>query len=128
MLKSKIIAAVAQAKLAIQDLALRAFHVAKGAAIFVPGRAPTYPETLTSVSIVFTSFKTSEIDGDRIQASDWRGLVFAEVTNPVFKVSDVIRISLTSGQINSGDYRILFDDKIMAGDTVVLHQLHLRRL
>lgn len=96
--------------------------------MFVPGNAPTYPETVTAVSIVFIKFQVKEVDGDRIQSSDWRGLVFPETGLPDFNTNDVIRVPSGLKDIINGDYRILDDDKVMAGDTVALHQLHLRKL
>lgn len=128
MLKSAILAGVAQAKIALQDLAMAVSHVARGAAVHVPGQAPSYPETITAVSMVFTRFEAREIDDDRIQASDWRGLVFPVATLPDFNANDIIRVPVGLRDVRSGDYRIIADDKVMAGDTVALHQLQLRRL
>lgn len=128
MLKSKILAAVGQAKVALQNLAIRVNHVARGAAVFVPGEAPTYLETVTAVSMVLTRFGAREIDGDRIQASDWRGLVFPETGLGDFNTNDIIRVASGLQDMLPGDYRIVVDDKVMAGDAVALHQLQLRRL
>jgi len=128
VLKAAILAGVERARLAIQDLAVQVKHVKRGATVFVPGSAPTYPETLTDVSMVFTRFESREIDSDRIQASDWRGLVFPANTLPIFDTNDVIRVATDFQDLVAGDYRVINDDKIMAGDTVALHQLQLRRL
>lgn len=128
MLKQQILAAVAKAKIAVQDLAIVVDHVARGAAVHVPGSAPTYPETVTDVSIVFTRFEAREVDDDRVQASDWRGLVFPETGLPDFNTNDIIRVASGLQDVVSGDYRIVMDDKVMAGDAVALHQLQLRRL
>lgn len=114
--------------MAIQDLAVLVKHVKRGASVHVPGSAPTYPETLTDVSMVFTRFESREVDGDRIQASDWRGLVFPASTLPIFNANDVIRIATGFQDVAAGDYRIINDDKVMAGDTVALHQVQLRKL
>jgi hypothetical protein len=127
VLKAVVLAGVAKAQAAIQDLAVSVKHVKRGAVIHVPGSAPTYPETLTNVSMVFTRYQSKEIDNDRIQASDWRGIVFPASTLPVFNTNDIIRIAAGLQDIIAGDYRIINDDKIIAGDTVVLHQLQLRK-
>lgn len=128
MLKSVILAGVAKAKQAVQDLAVSVNHVARGAAVHVPGSVPAYPETVTAVSMVFTKFDTREVDEDRVQASDWRGLVFPETGLPDFNTNDIIRVASGLQDVVSGDYRIVNDDKVMAGDAVALHQLQLRRL
>lgn len=126
MLKSQILAAVQQAKNALQDLVVSAVHVARVSSEYVPGQTVSFTETSTSVSVVFTKFETREIDEDRIQSSDWRGLVFPEDGLPDFNTNDVIRIAAGLPNLIAGNYRILKDDKILVGDTVALHQLHLR--
>lgn len=78
--------------------------------------------------MVFTKFDTREVDEDRVQASDWRGLVFPETGLPDFNTNDIIRVASGLQDVVSGDYRIVNDDKVMAGDAVALHQLQLRRL
>lgn len=127
MLKAQVLAAVAAAKVAVQDLAITCNSVTRAPPVHVPGVAPVYVETLTAVSIVFTKFESKEIDESRVMASDWKGLVFQE-TGLVILTNGVIRVPAGLVNIASGDYRILNNDKIMAGDTVVLHQLHLRKL
>jgi hypothetical protein len=128
MLKSSILAAIGKVKSAVQDLAITVSHVVRGAAVHVPGSAPTYPETSTDVSIVIVKFQAKEIDGDRIQASDWLGLVFPRSDFLDFNANDVIRIPGGLVNIAGGDYRIINNDKVLVGDTVALHQLQLRRL
>lgn len=127
MLKSIVLAAVSKAKEAIDDLAVSVQHVKRGAATYVPGSAPTYPETLQSVSVVFTRFQSREVDNDRIQASDWKGIVFPNNYLLIFDTNDTIRVPAGLPNILSGNYRIINDDKVMAGDTVALHQLQLRK-
>jgi hypothetical protein len=126
--KSKILTAVAQAKVAVQDLAVVVSHIKRGAAVHVPGTAPSHSETFTAVSIVFTRFEAREVDQDRIQASDWRGLVFPETGLSDFNTNDIIRVPSGLQDITAGDYRIVNDEKVMAGDAVALHQLQLRKL
>lgn len=128
MLKAQILAAVKKAKTAVQDLAVPAKHVKRGSPVHVPGSAPTYPETLTDVSIVFTRYSANEVDGERVQASDWRGIVFPETGLTALDTNDIIRLATSVADLITGDYRILGDSKVMAGDTVALHQLHLRKL
>lgn len=125
-LKATIVAAVAIAETAVEDLKIAVKHVRRGAAVHVPGSAPTYSETLTDVYVIMTRFEAKEVDGDRIMSSDWKGLVFYRDGLPDFKTNDVLRVATTVDDILAGDYRIRYDDKVLAGSRVVLHQLHLR--
>jgi lipopolysaccharide assembly outer membrane protein LptD (OstA) len=125
-LKEKVLYGIARALEALDDLKLSVVHVSRGAAIHVPGSVPTYAETLTDVSIVFIRYEAKEIDNDRILASDWKGLVFPATGLPDIKVSDLIRVDTDNGVILAGDYRIMYDDKVMVGNTIGLHQLQLR--
>lgn len=127
-LKASVLAAVKAAELATSDLKVLVKHVSRGAAVNVPGSTPTYPETLTDVSMVWTRFTSKEVDGDRIMSSDWRGLVFYTTGLPDFKTNDLIRVPETVEDMVSGDYRIIVDDKVMVGSRVALHQLQLRFL
>jgi len=77
--------------------------------------------------MVFTRFQSREIDNDRVQASDWRGIVFPNNYQLIFDTNDIIRVPVGLQNVLSGNYRIINDDKVMAGDTVVLHQLQLRK-
>lgn len=127
MLKTQVLNAVKAAKSALSDLVVTVSHVQRGVAVHVPGTAPTYPETLTDVSIVFVKYESKEIDGQRVLASDWKGLVFPEDSvNPL--PNDIIRVPSGLTDLLAGDYRIIDNDKTMAGDTVALHTLQLRKL
>jgi hypothetical protein len=128
VLKSTILLALQRAKPALQDLAIDVSHVKRGAAVHVPGSAPTYPETSTAVSVVFTRYQAKEVDGDRIQASDWLGLVFPRVDLLDLNTNDIIKVPAGLVNLIQGDYRIINDDKVLVGDTVALHQLQLRKL
>lgn len=128
MLKSVILAAVASAKSAVGDLAVVVSHVERGEPIHVPGSAPTYPETLTDVSVVFTKYDSKELEDTTIMASDYKGLVFPESALPDITANDLLRVPSGLRDILAGDYRIIKNDKVMAGDTVALHQLQLRML
>jgi hypothetical protein len=128
VLKSTILGALQKAIPALQDLAVSVLHVKRGAAVHVPGSAPTHPETSTAVSIVFTRYDAKEVDGDRVQASDWRGLVFPRSDLLDFNANDVVRVPAGLANLMQGDYRIINDDKVLVGDTVALHQLQLRKL
>lgn len=70
--------------------------------------------------MVMTAYDAKEIDGDRIQASDFQAIVLpaADITQ-VPEPNDVIRIELL-------DYRVVMNSKVMAGDSVALSQLQLR--
>jgi hypothetical protein len=118
--------AIAKAEVAVDDLKIAVKYVSRGAAVHVPGSTPTYPETLTDVSMLFTKFEAKEIDNDRVLASDWKALVFPKTGLPDFKVSDLIRVVATVEDVVAGDYRIMYDDKVMVGSRVGLHQLQLR--
>lgn len=127
MLKTQVLNAVKAAKSAVSDLAIVVQHVKRGAAVHVPGTPTTYPETLTDATIVFVRYDSKEVDGQRVLASDWKGLVFPEDgMHPM--PNDIIRVPTGLTDIASGDYRILDNDQVMAGDTVALHQLQLRKL
>lgn len=126
MLKATILAAVATAKGAVADLAVVVSHVERGAAVHVPGSAPTYPETLTDVSVVFSKYDSKELEDTTIMASDYKGLVFPESSLPDIKANDFIRVPSGLRDILAGDYRVIKNDRVMAGDTVALHQLQLR--
>jgi hypothetical protein len=119
VLKADVLAGVAAAKVAVQDLATSMQLVRRGEAVHVPGSAPTYPEAVHNVMVVLTSFKTSEVDGDRIRASDQFGIIFPETGKPIPEPNDFVRNSVVS-------YRVLHNNKVMAGDTVALSQVHLR--
>jgi hypothetical protein len=125
-LKAKIIAAVEKARIAVDDLKISTTHVRR-VATHVPGAAPTVAETLTpNVSVLFTRYDAKEIDGDRVLSSDWRGLVFPLTALPDIRVSDQIRVAATTGDVIAGSYRVMYNEKVMAGDKVVLHQVQLR--
>ena len=119
MLKAQILSAVAIVKTAVQDLVFDAKMVVRGASVHVPGSAPSYPETLYDVKVFWSSYKAKEIDNDRILASDMQGLIFPETEKPVPKPNDMIRVGSTN-------YRIIMNDKVMAGDEVALSQVQLR--
>lgn len=126
MLKTQILNAVKAAKSSLGDLVIVVKHVKRGAAVHVPGTPTTYPETLTDASIVIVKYDSKEVDGQRILASDWKGLVFPEDgMHPM--PNDIIRVPDGLTDIASGDYRVLDNDQVMAGDTVALHQLQLRK-
>lgn len=126
MLKAQVLSAIRTAKSAVQDLAVACQYIVTVIPEYIPGSTVTPTESATDVSVVFTKFGITEIDGERIQASDWKGLVFPE-SNLDFDTNHVIRVS-TNTNISAGDYRIIANDKVMVGDTVGLHQLQLRML
>ena len=126
-LKASILSAVQSAEVAVEDLKIPAKHVKRGAAVHVPGSAPTYPETLTDVYVVMTRFESKEVDEDRVMSSDWKGLVFYRPELPNFQLDDLIRFANDYGDIKSGDYRITYNDQVTVGGRTALHQLHLRR-
>lgn len=126
MLKVQVLAAINTAKSAVQDLAVKCQYIVRTIPDYVPGTTVTPTESATDVSVVFTKYGITEIDGERIQASDWKGLVFPE-SNLDFDTNHVIRVAVNTN-IPAGDYRIIVNDKVMVGDTIGLHQLQLRML
>lgn len=127
-LKATVLSAVRAVELAVDDLKMAVQHVQRSAPTYVPGQEPSYSETSVDVSMVVVRFETEEVDNDRVMASDWKGLVFWRDGLPDFQTNDVIRCSTASDDFVAGDYRIVYDDKVMVGSKVALHQLHLRLL
>lgn len=121
MLKDKVLAAVENARVALGDLVFQATLVKRGAAVHVPGQTPTYPETLTSVSAYETVFESKEIDGERVLASDHKWLVFPVPSGVVPNPNDVMRVG-------SREYRVVNNERTMAGDTVALSICQMRVL
>lgn len=119
MLKQTIINAVSAAMTALGDLAVPATLLVASAVSYIPG-VPVTPESVSySVRVVLTSFTLKEIDGDRIQSSDVKAILMADQSVPAPSVGDQLLV-------NQSTYRILHCDRAMAGDAVVLTQLHLR--
>lgn len=119
MLKQQVLDSVKAVKLAVQDLAVDATLVVRGDPTYVPGSAPTYGTSNVAVKVVLSSFEFKEIDGDRIRASDVQGLVFPEEGKPIPKPNDQLTIS-------SVTYRIISNERVMAGDEAALSRLQLR--
>lgn len=119
MLKDTIVAAVGKAKLALTDLAVPAQLVVRGEVSYIPGVPVSPDETSHSVKVVMTKYAIGEIDGDRIQASDLKGLSFPELNVPTPKIDDRLIVG-------SSTYRILYNELVMAGDVPVLSQMQLR--
>lgn len=119
-LKATIFRAVNIAKAAIQDLGVDALLIKRCQDAYIPGSSPTFSELTYPVKMVMTAYDAKEIDGDRIQASDFQAIVLpaADITQ-VPEPNDVIRIELL-------DYRVVMNSKVMAGDSVALSQLQLR--
>lgn len=126
-LKAVVLSAVQTAEVAVEDLKIPAKHVRRTAPVHVPGSPPTYSEILTDVFVVMTRFESKEVDGDRVMASDWKGLVFYRPDLPMFQVNDFIRFAEAFDDVPGGDYRIRYDDQVSAGGRTALHQLHLRK-
>lgn len=122
-LKETVLAGVAIAKTRLQNLIVSATLVKQGDATYVPGTDPTYPQTTDKISLVITNFRTEEIDGDRIRATDMQGLVFPEDAFVDVVTNDLLTATVR-GVANT--YRVMQNIPIMAGDTIALHQLVLR--
>jgi hypothetical protein len=124
VLKQQILNAIDQAKSAIQDLAIDAFHIEQGEVTYTPGTTPDYPtESSTAIKIVLTNYEDKEIDNNRIMSTDVQGVVFFEgtdITNEP-KVNSVIRV--TSLNI---DYRVIDSKKTLVGNRIAISTLQLR--
>lgn len=122
MLKSTVMSAVAQMKDAIEDLGIDAFVVERTADPYVPGQPQTYTTENRPIKLVLTKYKLKEIDNDRILAGDYQGIVFPEKSGTVLdlKVNDLIY----DGQ---SYWRVMGEDRVMAGTSVALYVLQLRR-
>lgn len=121
MLKDQIIAAVAAARSALDDLVRPAKLVVRAQPVHVPGTAPTYPETLYDVDIAIVTYSNREIfkSADRIDVSDRQGIIFRTNSQPIPQVNNLIRQGST-------DYRIIKADHVSAGDAVVMTTTQLR--
>jgi hypothetical protein len=112
-----VLQAVATAKAACGDLLIDATLVEREVRTHVPGVAPKHDEIESDCQIALTRFSSKEIDGDRIRASDYDGILFHTTTVP--KENDLVRWT-------EGTYRIVNNRRVMAGDTVAVSQVHLR--
>jgi len=122
VLKSTILSGVAKAKSSLQDLAIPAKLVSRTPTVHVPGVAPVSTEVVTDISIVLSSYREKEIDGDRIKASDLAGIIFPEDGQPVPESNDLVKYGPNFSTI----MRILANNKVMAGEDVALSQVQLR--
>ena len=119
MLEQAVLQAVEAAKLAAGNLVIPATLTRRGQATHVPGSAPTYPETTFTVEVLQTKFEESEIDGQRVKASDFKFLAFPKTGVATPEPNDLLEISNVS-------YRVIYNDRVMAGKSVALSQLQLR--
>ena len=124
MLKQVVLQAVATAKSAVQDLAIPCQLIQKSMPVHVPGTSPVSTPVQFDIKVVNDKFKTEEIDGERVRASDHKVLVFPEAGQPVPETNDVISGDIDKSGVKS--YRVVNNDKVMAGDTVALSQIQLR--
>ncbi len=118
-LRQQVLDAVAVVKSAVEDLAVEGILLSRGEAIHIPGTKPTYSESESGVKVVLGKFKEKEIEKDRTKASDLQGLIFPETGQPVPKANDVLQIGLMT-------YRVIDNDKVMAGSAVALSVVQLR--
>jgi hypothetical protein len=125
-LKETVISAVATAERAIGNLKIKGQLTRRTSAPYVPGQVPVPNTSVSPVSVVLTSYKTMEIDGDRIRASDILGLVFPNDVQMVPDTDDVIDTYIKDTTTISATYRVIYNDKVYAGDEVALSQLQLR--
>lgn len=119
MLKSTILAAVESARQAAQDLVVAGVLTRRGPATHVPGAAPTYSSTSYPISLLPTQFEDAEIDGQRVKASDFKYLSFPKAGVPTPEPNDLIAIA-------GFNFRVIDNDRVMAGSEVALSQLQLR--
>lgn len=119
MLKAAILKAAQSAKSALTDLAVPGQLRVAQEASYAPGNPVSQDYVTYNVRVVVSGYAVTEIDGDRIQASDVKGILFAEPGMPAPNVGDQVLIGAST-------YRVLHNDRVMAGDEVVISQLHLR--
>lgn len=119
MLKSTILAAVETARQAAQDLVVEATLISRGVVTHVPGTAPTYPTVTATISVLPTKFEDDEIDGQRVKASDFKYLAFPKSGVKTPEPNDTLVIGGLT-------FRVIHNDRVMAGDSVALSQLQLR--
>jgi hypothetical protein len=124
VLKQVVLQAVAAAKLAAQDLAVPCVLIQRTMPVHVPGTTPSSTETEFDVMIVHDQFTSKEIDGDRIRASDHKVIIFPESGQPIPDTNDIIRGDID--KLGVKDYRVIRNDRVMAGNTVALSQIQLR--
>lgn len=122
-LKEVVLSAVAKTKVVLGDLIVTAKLVKRGPATYVPGGTPTYSETVDSIKLAIVAYESQEIDGDRIQASDMQGLVWPEDAFVDVATNDELQATVKGV---SNTYRVMRNIPVFAGDTIALHQLHLR--
>jgi hypothetical protein len=125
-LKEVVLSGVATAEKSISNLKVPAQLIRRTPQAHVPGQAPTNDETTYDTYVVITSFRTFEIDGDRIKVSDLMGLVFPTDLPVVPTADDVLNTMTDDRSTVTARYRIIYNDKVMAGDQVALSQLQLR--
>ena len=119
MLRETVIAAVAKAESALQNLAIPGQLISTSDATHVPGQSPVYPSVTTDISVVVSGFKHTEVDGERVKATDLQCIMFPKTLAQVAKPNDVLNF-------NSKNYRVLSTDPVMAGTAVVLVSAHVR--
>jgi hypothetical protein len=123
VLKETVLAGVATAKKSVQNLAIPAKLVVRTVQDHIPGLPVGHDETIYDIKIVLSAYKEKEIDNDRIKANDLAGLIFPEDGQPVPEANFLVRY----GPGFSFEYRIIANNKVMAGDTVALSQVQLRK-
>jgi hypothetical protein len=117
VLKATVLAAVSQAKVALQDLKLSAKLVKRALGEHVPGQSTTYTETQTDIQVVVSDIELKEIDGSRIKFTDKRLIIFPDTI--AVEVNDVIQLGMVR-------YRVITPEPIYVGDTIAVNQAHVR--
>jgi hypothetical protein len=121
VLKAQILAGVNSARSALSDLLVQVPMTRRGVATHVPGQIPVYPTTEVTISIAVVGYTAKEIDGQRILINDMKGIIFPTSDFMEPKPNDLI-------QFDDLKYRVIHNEKIMAGDTVALSVVQLRVL
>lgn len=125
-LKETVLKGVATAERSIQNLKISGQMIRRTPGAYVPGQVPASVTDIYPISLVITSYKTFEIDGDRIRASDILGLVFPNDAQITPEADDLVDTFAKDGKTITASYRVIYNDKVYAGDEVALSQLQLR--
>ena len=117
MLKADVLAAVTAARDAVQDLATEVSVTKRTAAAHVPGTPPVYTETVILMKLVIVDYSEKEIDGERVRASDQKGILFP--IDGYIEVNDTLAF-------NGREWRVLSNKPTLVGTAIAVHTLQLR--
>jgi hypothetical protein len=119
MLTSTFKAAVRDIERALEDLAIDVtFESTAQSTTYVPGQSQSPDTSSYSIKGVITSYKSHEIDGDRIRGDDIQLLVFA-MDAPLPKSNDYT-------SYDGRKYRVVNSKPVFAGNVHLISTVQLR--